>query len=73
MTLYLIVSVVLLYTGLWKMFEKAGHAGWKAIVPFLNGWICVKLIGKPVWWFLLLFVPIINAVMLFLIASELVR
>jgi signal peptidase I len=71
--IFLIASFIALHAGLWRMFEKAGQPGWKAIVPILNGWVCVKLIGKPVWWFILLLVPVINAVMIFLIASDLVR
>jgi signal peptidase I len=68
-----IISIIGVHVGLYKLFQKAGIAGWKAFVPFYNYYLCVKLIGKPLWWFLLLFVPIINAVMIFLVATELVR
>ncbi|MBC8046855.1 MAG: signal peptidase I [Fimbriimonadaceae bacterium] len=71
--IFSIISIVGVHVGLYKLFEKAGIAGWKAFVPFYNYYLCVKLIGKPVWWFLLLFVPIVNAVMIFLIATELVK
>lgn len=73
LTILLSLAAVALHIGLWKLFEKAGYAGWKALVPFLNVFIVTKLIGKPVWWFALIFVPIVNAVMIFLMAAELVR
>jgi signal peptidase I len=73
LTIFLWLAVISLHIGLYKMFEKAGQAGWKALIPFLNAYISIRLIGKPVWWFILMFVPIVNAVMIFLIASELVR
>lgn len=37
------VWYVLLAAGLWKMFDKAGEAGWKAIVPFYNVYILFKI------------------------------
>ncbi len=46
--------------GLYKIFEKAGVAGWKAFVPILNASEWLKLIGKPQWWIILLFIPIVN-------------
>ena len=35
---------------LWKVFEKAGVEGWKAIVPVYNGWVLAEIAGKPGWW-----------------------
>lgn len=71
--IFSILSVIGVHAGLYKLFQKAGIDGWKALVPFYNYYLCVKLIGKPLWWFLLLFVPIVNAVMIFLIATDLVK
>ncbi len=53
-----------------KVFEKAGIEQWKAFVPMLNYWEWNKLNGKPIWWFLLLFVPFINIFMVFLMIVE---
>jgi signal peptidase I len=58
--IFLILFVVLPYAGLWKMFQKAGVAGWKAIIPFLNAFVMIKLSGRPAWWFILLLIPGIN-------------
>ncbi len=44
-----IVAVV----AMWKIFEKAGVEGWKAIIPVYNGWVLAEIAGKPGWWRLL--------------------
>jgi signal peptidase I len=54
----------------YKIFEKAGVPNWKAFVPMLNYWEWNKIIDKPVWWFLILFIPFINIFMVFLMIVE---
>ena len=44
------------------MFEKAGRKGWEAIVPFYSAYVMQELSGKPKWWVVLLFIPIINLI-----------
>jgi hypothetical protein len=41
-----VVSIV----ALWKVFEKAGIPGWKAIIPIYNAWLLFEMAGKPGWW-----------------------
>jgi signal peptidase I len=52
--------VLLPILGLWKLFEKAGEPGWKAIVPLYNWYIMLKISGRPAWLMLLFFIPGIN-------------
>ena len=40
--------------GLWMMFEKAGEAGWKAIIPIWNTLVILKIVGRAWWWIILL-------------------
>lgn len=42
----LIIEIV----ALWKIFEKAGVEGWKAIIPIYNSWTLAEIAGKPGWW-----------------------
>lgn len=73
MSIYSILPILFLLAtiaGLWKIFEKAGHDGWKAIVPFYNIYIWLKLINKPVWWFIFVIVPFINVFTLLLMVVE---
>ena len=44
----------------WKFFEKAGEKSWIGFVPFYNYYVHLKIIGRPLWWIALLFVPVAN-------------
>lgn len=57
---FLILWYVLQGTAYYKFFEKAGKEGWKGFVPIWNYYIHLELVGRPKWWVLLLFVPVIN-------------
>ena len=55
-----IVLAVILYVAQWKMFEKAGVKGWKAIVPLYNYYTQFRIAGESGWWVIGLLIPIIN-------------
>ena len=59
-----VISIVLWYLlqsfAYYKLFEKAGKAGWIGFVPFYNYFTHMELVGRPKWWVLLLFVPVVN-------------
>ncbi|MCP4357781.1 MAG: signal peptidase I [Chloroflexi bacterium] len=57
-----LILFILFVAGLWKSFSKAGQPGWAAIIPILNWYTMLKVAGRPGWWLLLLFVPILNIV-----------
>jgi hypothetical protein len=59
LVVWVLVMVFILAT-FWKLFEKAGEAGWKSLVPLYNLFVMVKIAGKPWWWFLLMFLPVVN-------------
>jgi uncharacterized membrane protein YsdA (DUF1294 family) len=46
----IIPLVVFTLYCMWKVFEKAGREGWKAIIPVYNGWVMAEIAGKPGWW-----------------------
>jgi len=56
--------------GLWKIFQKAGLPGWYAIVPFLNIYHWLKIIDKPLWWYIFVLAPFINVFTLLLMVVE---
>jgi hypothetical protein len=66
---FMIISIV----SMWLIFNKAKQPGWAAIIPFYNIWVALEVIGKPWWWLLLLFVPIVNIVFGILMCRELAR
>lgn len=51
--LVLLALWVLSIVALWKVFEKAGIPGWKAIIPVYNSWLLFQMAGKPGWWALI--------------------
>lgn len=59
---FLAVQVVH-YLGTWKLYKKAGRKTWEAAVPVYNAVILMKIIRKPVYWAILLFIPIVNLIM----------
>lgn len=61
---------VLIFAGYWKTFQKAGKPGWAAIVPIYNIIVMLEIARKPMWWILLLFVPLVNLVFLIIINLE---
>lgn len=69
--LFQLVILTISVVSLWKVFIKAGQPGWAAIVPFYNMLVLLKIAGKPWWWLLILFVPIVNLVIAFLIMKAL--
>jgi len=53
---------VLMIAAMWKVFTKAGKRGWAAIVPIYNIIVLLQIAGKPVWWIILFFIPIVSLI-----------
>lgn len=68
-----IIWAVLVLVAGWKMFEKAGQAGWVAIIPILSTFGLLKIVHRPLWWFILLLVPLVNVIVLVIIMVDLAR
>jgi hypothetical protein len=59
--IYLAIIVVCI-AAMWKVFTKAGKPGWACIIPIYNTIVMLEIVGKPLWWFLLLLIPCVNIV-----------
>lgn len=70
--LMLIVQVIH-FAGTWKLYEKAGRKSWEAAIPVYNAIVLMKIINRPTWYTLLLFIPIINLIMFPVIWVETLR
>jgi len=57
---------IVMIAAIWKVFTKAGKPGWAAIIPIYNTIVLLDVAGKPAWWVILFFIPIVNFVMLIL-------
>lgn len=50
-----IIAYVLLVVAWWKIFTKAGEAGWKSLIPIYNVYILFKISWKPlVFWIVII-------------------
>ena len=49
--------------GTFKLYQKAGQAGYKAFIPFYNLIVALSFLGRPKWWTILFFLPIINLIL----------
>jgi hypothetical protein len=48
----------------WKIYTKAGKPGWAVLIPFYNYYVLLKIVGKPGWWLLWMFVPFANFIVI---------
>jgi hypothetical protein len=64
---------VLILAGLWKVFTKAGQAGWKSLIPIYNTVVLLQIVGRPVWWLVLLLIPLVNVVAGVLVCLDLAK
>jgi hypothetical protein len=62
-----LIIVILILVSLWKVFEKAGRPGWAAIIPIYNCYIMLQIASKPGWWLILMFIPLVNFVVGFIV------
>ena len=48
---------------MWKIFEKAGEDGWKAIIPIYNTVVLLKICGLNPWLIILSFIPYVSLIL----------
>jgi len=68
-----IVFVIAVIAGWWMMFEKAGEAGWKSIIPIYNIIVLLKIVGREWWWVLLMLIPFVGLVIWIIVALDLAK
>jgi hypothetical protein len=75
----LAVLAVIHLIGFWKTLEKGGESGaWSLL--FLTGCLApvayvpmAKLAGRPTWWVILLYIPIVNFVVLAILSIDVAK
>jgi hypothetical protein len=72
MVVYLAVMIFML-VAMWKVFTKAGKPGWAVIVPIYNIIVMLEIAGKPLWWIILMFIPIVNFVIAILVMAGMAK
>jgi|SRR5688572_14815130 hypothetical protein len=71
--LVMLAVLVLVFVSLWKIFEKAGKPGWAGIVPIYNAVVLCEIVGRPLWWVLLMFVPCVGIVVSIILCIDLAK
>ena len=65
----LMVAVVVIL-GYWKTFDKAGQPGWAALIPFFNIYVLCRVAGRPGWWLILFFIPLVSFVIYIIVCLD---
>jgi hypothetical protein len=55
------------------IFQKAGQPLWAGFVPFYNTYIILKIIGRPGWWLILFFIPIVSIIVAIIVYIDLAK
>lgn len=71
--LFILAFAVIMIISMWKIFVKAGKPGWAAIVPIYNVIVLLEIVGRPVWWILLLIIPCVNIVINIIVCIDLAK
>ncbi|RDK87249.1 signal peptidase I [Marinirhabdus gelatinilytica] len=70
---FILIVQVVHFAGTWKLYIKAGRKAWEAAVPVYNAVVLMKIINRPWWWTILLFIPIVNLIMFPVVWVETIR
>ena len=60
--IFMLAISLLVIIAQWRIYEKAGQPGWAALIPIYNFYVLLKIVGKPGWWLIWVFVPLANVV-----------
>jgi len=73
MLYYSIAWTLFLITAGWVLYAKANQKGWSVLIPYYNLYIMLVIVGRPWWWLLLYFVPVVGMVVAIINMIELAR
>jgi hypothetical protein len=65
--------IVLVIVSMWKVFTKAGQQGWLALIPILNFYVLIKIVGRESWWIILWLIPCVNIVVAIVVSLDLAK
>jgi hypothetical protein len=68
-----LLIALLLIVAMWKVFTKAGQPGWASIIPIYNLYIWCKIVGRPAWWIILMFIPFVNFIICIILCIDLAK
>ena len=57
----------------WKLDVKGGQPGWVAVIPIVNVLGLLKMARRPMWWILLMLIPVVNIFVVITVLSDLAK
>lgn len=76
MTIMMIIELIIVVFYLacnWIIFQKAGKPGWAIIIPIYNIIVFLQIVKRPVWWIILLIIPVVNIIILIILYLDLAK
>ena len=73
--LFAVLVVVFVFFAIvgWKLFTKAGKPGLASLVPVHNIVVTLEIVGRPLWWIFLFFVPLVSFVVMVVLCFDLAK
>ena len=68
-----LVVFLIVAAGQWKIFTKAGKPGWASFIPIYNLIVLLEITQRPIWWVVLMFIPLANIVVGIILLNDLAR
>ena len=69
--LYLVIYV-LFALPLYATYKKAGSdMAWGAFIPIVHAYVMLKVVGRPGWWLILFFIPIVGSIVWIVVLFDL--
>ncbi|HEU4381946.1 MAG TPA: DUF5684 domain-containing protein [Anaeromyxobacteraceae bacterium] len=65
--------VILVWASFWKICVKAGRQGWEGIIPIYNLVVLLQIVKRPIWWIVLLLIPLVNVVIAIVLLNDLAK
>jgi len=71
--IFILIIQIIHGLGTWKLYKAAGKSPFTAFIPVYNAVVLMKIINRPWWWVILLFLPVVNLIMFAVIWVEICR
>jgi len=65
--------LIAMIAGMWMVFTKAGKPGWAAIIPIYNAIVLLEVARKPIWWIILLIIPLVGIIVMAMVGIGVAR
>lgn len=72
-SLIFLAIIVLIIASVWITFTKADRPGWACIVPIYNVYVMMQIAGRPWWWMLLMFIPLVGIVIAIIVSIDIAK